>query len=225
MRIGVIGPCEDEINPFIESMSDASLEKHAMVHFHAGQYMGIDVVALFCGVCKVNSAIATQILIDKYQVSHIIVVGVAGAIDEKLHISDTIVSSEIAYHDVAKEILTEYHPWMESTYFSADKNLLDGILGANADDDSVMAGRMVTGETFIHMDGRKEIIENHSPLCVDMETAAIAHVCYANAIPFAAIRSISDTPHESGKDAFERYFKEAAAKSVNVLKRYLDTIG
>lgn len=224
MRVGVVAACDIEINPLIEAMRDVSVKKHAMVDFHAGRYGRLDVVALFSGVCKVNAAIATQVLIDMYDVSHIIMVGVAGAIDKSLHISDTVISSEIAYHDVAGNILTEYHPWMDSVYFKADDTLLQGLLKANADDATVKPGRMVTGEVFIHQEGRSEIIEKHNPLCVDMETAAVAHVCHANAVPFAAVRSISDTPHESGADAFEKYFEETAKKSVSVLRRYLDTI-
>jgi len=98
-----------------------------------------------------------------------------------------------------------------------------GISLANADDPSVMTGRIVTGESFIDQEGREEIIERYDPLCVDMETAGVAHVCYASAVPFAAIRSMSDTPHESGSGAFEKYCKTAAEKSVRVLIRYLDT--
>ena len=224
MRIGIIGPTENEINPFIKSMDITKTEKHAMLSFHSGKYLDIDVIALFCGVCKVNAAIAAQILIDKYHVSHIIVIGAAGAIDENLHIFDTVISSEIAYHDVADGILTEYHPWMKTVYFNADEDLINGISKANINDNSVMVGRIVTGETFIDQDGREEIIEKRNPLCVDMETASIAHVCYANVVPFVAIRSISDTPHESGSESFEKYYNDAAEKSVNVLTRYLNTI-
>ncbi|HCC35492.1 MAG TPA: phosphoglycerate transporter [Ruminococcaceae bacterium] len=224
MRIGIVGASENEINPFISVMSNTQTEEYAMLTFHKGKYAGIDIIALFCGVCKVNAAIATQILIDKYQVAQIIVVGVAGAIDTELHIGDTIISSEIAYHDVADEILTQYHPWMKSIYFTAAENIVHGIIKANADDHSVMVGRIVTGEAFIDQEGRKEIIEKYNPLCVDMETASIAHVCYVNSIPIAAIRSMSDTPHESGNSAFERYGKAAAEKSVRVLIRYLNQI-
>lgn len=224
MCIGIIGATENEINPFILSMSNIKTEKHAMLNFHKGQYQDIDIIALFCGVCKVNAAIAAQILIDKYQTTQVIAIGVAGAINEELQILDTVISSEIAYHDVADEILTQYHPWMKSIYFTADKDMLNGISKANAGDRSVLIGRIVTGEAFINQNGRKEIIEKYNPLCADMETASIAHVCYANSISFAAIRSMSDTPHESGNDAFEKYGKAAAEKSVFVLKCYLNTI-
>ena len=224
MKFGIIGPCEDEIMPFIHKMDNVTIEESAKLKFHIGTYLGIDIVSLFCGVCKVNAAIATQILISKYDVTDILVVGVAGAIDKTLKIADTIVSSEIAYHDVADGILTEYHPWMESVYFRADDKLSSGIIRANSEDKSVFLGRIVTGEVFIVEDGRAQIIEKHNPHCVDMETASIAHVCYANEIPFAAIRSISDTPHESGSEAFEKYVKQAADKSIHVLCNYMDSI-
>jgi adenosylhomocysteine nucleosidase len=224
VKIGIIGPCEEEIQPFIESINCVAIEKYAKLCFHIGKYSGISIVALFCGVCKVNAAIAAQILIDKFDITHMIVTGVAGAIDERLKIYDTVISSEVAYHDVAEAILTQYHPWMESVYFKADGELVDGIIRANAGDPSVLTGKMVTGEAFIAQDGRDQIIKNYSPQCVDMETASVAHVCYANAIPFVAVRSMSDTPDESGNEAFEKYFKTAAEKSINVLKKYLDSI-
>ncbi len=221
---GIIGAIEKEISPFIASMSDIQIEKHAMLSFHKGTYKHLDVIALFCGVGKVNAAIAAQILIDTYQVSQIIMVGTAGAISGTLHIGDTVISSETAYHDMADEILTEYHPWMKSIYFTADKNLVNEISKANAHDNSVVIGRMVTGEAFIHQNGRKEIIEKYNPLCVDMETASVAHVCYVNAIPFAAIRSISDTPSEGGNDTFEKHVETAVKKSIAVLRNYLDSL-
>ena len=222
MCIGVIGATENEITPFINTMDKITTEEYAMLSFQRGKYANVDVIALFCGVCKVNAAIAAQVLIDRYHITQIIVVGVAGAINEKLHIGDTVISSEIAYHDVADEVLTQYHPWMKSIYFSADQDLINGIIKANSDDPSVRVGRMVTGEAFIDKDGRKEIIEKYDPLCVDMETASVAHVCYANAIPFIAIRSVCDTPKESGSDAARKHIEAAAEKSIRVLSRYLD---
>lgn len=67
----------------------------------------------------------------------------------------------------------------------------------------VIWGRMVTGESFITDEGRREICDAFSPLTVDMETAAIAHVCYVNKIPFLAIRCITDTASYSGTENFE----------------------
>ena len=56
----------------------------------------------------------------------------------------------------------------------------------------VRFGRMVTGEAFITDDGRQEINARFAPLTVDMESAAVAHVCHANGVPFLAIRTVTD---------------------------------
>ena len=61
---------------------------------------------------------------------------------------------------------------------------------------------MVTGEAFITDEGRERIMENFVPLSVDMETAAIAHVCYVNSIPFLSVRCITDTAEHSGNETF-----------------------
>lgn len=95
-----------------------------MLKFHEGQIKGIDIVALFSGVCKVNAAVTTQILIDTYGVNVIINAGTAGGMNNNLEIFDSVISTEVAYHDVAPNILTEFHPWLESVYFKADPKLL-----------------------------------------------------------------------------------------------------
>ena len=158
-----------------------------MLKFYEGKIGGVDVVVLFSGVGKVNAAIAAELLIEVYGVDAVINAGCAGGMDSRLHIFDTVISTEIAYHDVAEDILTEFHPWMESIYFQADSRLLELSREAISKlkmKDKVFWGRMVTGEAFIVDEDRQRIMDIYAPLTVDMETAAIAHVCYVNHIPF-----------------------------------------
>lgn len=223
MKIGIIGPSEDEIMPFIEELTSKEKEDKAMLTFYKGKYKAIDVVALYCGVCKVNAALATQILIDKFHVTHIILTGVAGAIDNRLNIGDTVISTKVSYHDVNEDILTEYHPWMKQDYFKGDSSLIDLCKDIKAES-NIYFGKIVTGEAFISDKGRKEIIEKFNPLCVDMETGSVAHVCYVNKIPFLAIRSITDTETECGVDVFEENCTLASKNSIEVLKKILDKI-
>lgn len=220
-KIGILSATEFEMTPFLRSLEDVRVRKRAMLSFHDGKYGRLPVVAVFSGICKVNPTIAAQILISEFGVSKIIMIGVAGAIRESLQMLDTVVADKITYHDYAGKILTRYHPRLEEAFFTVDETLLRDIHSANAGDQTIHVGKVVTGEVFIQQDGREEIIKYHDPLCVDMETAAVAQVCYVNEIPFAAIRSISDTPQESGYDAFIKYALAAAEKSVQVLENYL----
>ncbi len=213
MKVGIICAGDSELEPFLEVLPEESVVEKAMLKFHTSTFAGHEIVFLYSGVCKVNAAVAAQILIDEFKVSAVINSGVAGGMDPKLRIFDTVISTEVAYHDVAANILTEFHPWMKSPFFAADKNLLDKtrmVAKEIKTKGNIFWGRMVTGEAFITDDGRQEILEKFSPLSVDMETGSIAHVCHVNSVPFIAIRSITDTADHSGSKFFEMNCKEAS---------------
>ena len=58
MCIGIVAATKAEIAPFTAAMRNIETEEYSMLKFHKGNYAGIDVIALFCGVCRVNAAIA-----------------------------------------------------------------------------------------------------------------------------------------------------------------------
>ncbi len=221
MRVGIICAGDREVAPFLPIICDCKTTEKAMLKFYEGTISNVEVVVLFSGVCKVNAAIATQILIDTFHVNTIINAGTAGGMNEKLEIFDTVISTEVAYHDVAPNILTEFHPWLETVFFKADQELLrvaKKAVDKLEQNYKVFWGRMVTGEAFIADEGREKINEQFEPLTVDMETASIAHVCYVNNIPFISVRSITDTVSHSGTGHFEENCEKAAgiAKDITV---------
>ena len=105
-------------------MEGVTETRKAMLRFYEGTFHGVDVVTLFSGVCKVNAALATQILIDSYQAGAVLNVGTAGALAPGLSIFDTVIATEAGYHDVSPEILTEFHPWLPAPVFPSDARLL-----------------------------------------------------------------------------------------------------
>ena len=227
MKIGIIGPTESEIRPVIKAMKHEKTTTAAMLDFHEGTLEHIAVVALSCGICKVNAAIAAQVLIDRFEVTHIIVAGVAGGMDKMLEIGDTVIAEEVAYHDVDDIILTKYHPFLEDSCFRSDKKMLITLKKAIQGKEfkqKVHFGKIVTGEAFITESGRDEIISKYNPLCVDMETGAVAQVCHANVIPFIAIRSITDTENESGMETFEENCARVSLHTFSVLKTFLEAL-
>lgn len=221
MKIGIICAGDEELSPFLSMIKDCKTVEKAMLKFYAGRIDSIEVIALFSGVCKVNAAIGTQLLVDLFSADMIINSGTAGGMDPGLDIFDTVISTEVCYHDVAQNILTEFHPWMKTIFFPADPKLI--ILSKNAVDKirpagKVVWGRMATGESFITDEGRQKINQEFAPLTVDMETASIAHVCYVNRIPFLSIRCITDTAEHSGLDNFDENCAKASviAKDITV---------
>lgn len=199
-----------------------------MLVFYEGKIENVNVVTLFSGVCKVNAAIAAQILIDHYGCDVIINAGTAGGMSQEARLLDTVVSTEAAYHDVAKGILTNFHPWMETAWFKADDELVQ-IAYKAADcmpaSRKVVFGRMVTGEAFIDDERREHINQKFAPLCVDMETASIAHVCYVNRKPFIAVRTLTDTADHNASSAFELNRDKASQFSDDFVQTMLAVSG
>ena len=221
MKIGIICAGDEELSPFLPMIKDCKTVEKAMLKFYAGRIDSIEVIALFSGVCKVNAAIGTQLLVDLFSADMIINSGTAGGMEPGLDIFDTVISTEVCYHDVAPDILTEFHPWMESVFFTADPKLIrlsKTAVKKIRPAGKVIWGRMVTGESFITDEGRQKINQEFAPLTVDMETASIAHVCYVNRIPFLSIRCITDTAEHSGLDNFDENCAKASviAKDITV---------
>lgn len=227
MKIGIICADIDEVTPIIKEMTVTSVIEKAMLKIHEGTLWGIDTVALFCGACKVNAAVATQLVIDNYGVDAVINVGAAGGIDPEVKVHDTVISTEVAYHDIQPGVLTGFHPWMKSDWFPVDADLLEAAKRASAKVNvggRILFGRMVTGEVFIEDDGRDKIISKFNPLCVDMETGSIAHVCYVNKVPFLAIRTITDTAEHSGSANYEDNLVEAVLIGRDITKALFDEL-
>lgn len=224
-KVGIICAGDTELAPFLYRIVDVVITEKAMLKFYEGKIGKTQVVVLYSGVCKVNAAIATQILIDNFGVSVIINAGTAGGMDEKIKIFDTIIAEKVAYHDVADNILTEFHPWLEDIYFHSDEKLLAiarecGKLSKYP----IIFGKMVTGEAFIEDDGREKINSKYAPLSVDMKTGSIAHVCYVNRIPFIAIRTITDDAAHTGSEAFQENFEKASEIACDITVDFIEKI-
>lgn len=221
-RIGIICAGDTELEPFIKAFPKCEVEEKAMLKFYKTIYKDKELIMLYSGVCKVNATIATQILIDKFQVDYIINSGVAGGIDTQIKLFDTVVATHSIYNDVAEDILTEFHPYLKSNYIESDRFLLEKA--RELKEDRVFYGVITTGEKFIVQDEREEIIKKFNPLAVDMETTAIAHTCYVNNIPFIAIRSITDTQDECGIENFEKNCERASHIAKEITLKLIDRI-
>jgi 5''-methylthioadenosine/S-adenosylhomocysteine nucleosidase len=227
LKIGILCAADGELEPFISHINNCTESQIAKLKVYEGDINGLKIAALYSGVCKVNAAIATQILIDQYDIKLVINSGVAGGMRDDIDILDTVISAETIYHDVAEGTLTGYHPRMESEYFKTDRCLIQIAAAAVSDlpiKDKIKFGRIVTGEAFITNENRDIIVKTFNPLAVDMESAAIAHVCYANEIPFLSVRTITDNSAHDGGAHFELNFSAAARQSCEVTLSILDKL-
>jgi len=222
MIIGIIGAMEAEINLLLSKMENVKTITHLNKTFYQGNLLEKEVVLVECGIGKVNAAVVTQAVINKFGADYVINTGLAGAIDSSLKVGDIVVSTDLVYHDVDATgfgYQKGQMPGME-TYFNADEKLI----ALAAKEKAVKKGRIATGDQFISSSSeRKAIWENFKALCVEMEGAAIAHACLLSNTPFVVIRSISDEANENAKDAFALNLDLAVKTSTEIVESMLNS--
>ena len=225
MKIGLLCAMKsefDQLTPYLNITKQTDIARTTVLE---GDIDGLAVAVAATGICKVNAGITAQMLIDKFGVTHIIMVGVAGGMDPRLGVHALAFSERLAHHDLDWHWL-RHRPMPENGYFPGDPYMLDICKRLNDEGKFLYPaffGTMVTGEQFIAEEGRQEIIDAWHPLCVDMESAAAAHACLANDIPFLAIRAISDTA-DTGAVGFEENeisAADAAASAANAVLKAL----
>lgn len=236
-KIGIIGAMDVEISIFCEEMKkNGSLKKTECGNlvFNEGTLCGKNVVVVKSGIGKVNAALCAQRLILQFGVEKIINTGIAGSIQENLHIHDMVVSTDAVYHDMDASAFgyepTEI-PQMHTSVFDADEKMIEAAENAFAQSESakkykLIRGRIASGDQFISYAEQKEHIEEIcSPACVEMEGAAIAHACFLNQIPFVILRCISDNADDSYEVTYsfnEKIASEECAAVVLKMLEFLD---
>ena len=90
----------------------------------------------------------------------------------------------------------------------------------------VIGGPGVSGGAFIdNAEFREYTFKTFGARVLDMESAAVAHVAYANNVPFIAVRSLSDLAGGGeGENQIEIFFRLAAGNSAAVVKALLRTM-
>ena len=147
------------------------------------------------GIGKVNTAYQlTKILTIFNDIKCVYNVGVAGSVNEFLNVGDTLVATKACYFDV--DLTTFKHARGQFSdlplYFYTNDKDINKI--QKMDLKNVKYGLIISGDTFITKDkiSIDLLSEFDNPLACDMESAAVAHVCYLENIPFVIIRSITD---------------------------------
>ena len=98
--IGIIGAMEEEVGKLKEMMEDVKTQEIAGMVFCEGLLQGKEAVVVRSGIGKVNAALCSQILVDRYGVSALINTGIAGSLRAEINIGDIVLSSDSLQHDM-----------------------------------------------------------------------------------------------------------------------------
>lgn len=222
MSYGIIGAMDEEINYLRNEMIITDEHQIANSLFIEGTIDKIKVVLLKSGIGKVNAAMATTILLEKFKPKKIINTGSAGGFSTQLNVGDIVVSDEVVYHDVdvtAFDYAYGQVPQLPPT-FRANPLLIEKAVKATAHlSINHKIGLIATGDTFMSNPNQIAKVREIFPtmLAAEMEGAAIAQVCHQYNVPFVIIRSLSDIAGEDSPITFEQYLDDAAKNASKLI--------
>lgn len=229
MKLGIIAAMEPEVRSLVESLENQRTQEVANQLIYEGTIAGKEVVLIQSGIGKVNATIATTLLIERLGVTHVINTGSAGGIGAHLAVGDLVVSTQLAYHDADARAFDYAYGQVPGMplYYPAD-NLLQAKVKQAAESLSwsAQAGEVLSGDSFISSQERRQAIIGHFPnaLAVEMEGAAIAQCCWQFDVPFVVIRAISDLGDEEASISFDEFIEKVGKKSAELVREVIKQV-
>ena len=227
-KVGIIFAMEEELLALKDYLI---LEKEYNIFnltFYEGKINNVDCVLVESGIGKVNAARTTQILIDNIKVDYIFNIGVAGGIDSSLKVGDIVLGEKLVQHD------------FDITAFNHVKGFIPGVGDSVNTDEYLLrvsekvfeeekidykVGTIASGDIFCtDVKMSQKINKKFNALCVEMEGASIAQVCFLSHIPFLVIRSISDVPDNDNVITYEQFLSSSCKVVASAMNKILKVL-
>ncbi|MBR2798380.1 MAG: 5'-methylthioadenosine/adenosylhomocysteine nucleosidase [Clostridia bacterium] len=227
--IGIICALDKEAEKLRENMTSPSTEHVGQLEFTSGELKGQSVVIGMAGVGKVNAAMCVQAMILRYAPTLIVNSGVAGSLSAKLDIGDIAVGTGVVEHDFDTTAMGDppaFFNELNGDTFPCDPDAVQAILrAAAAEGVRAMPAKIASGDRFISEAMEKErLVSMFGAEACEMESGAIAHVCFKNDVKCAIIRAISDSTDGEHHVEFYKFLPVAADNSARVLMRFLQNL-
>lgn len=226
--LGIIGAMDIEVAEIKKKVISPAVSTYAGIEFVCGEIEGVMVVVAQCSPGKVNAAICTQAMIDKFSTDMIINVGVGCSLSSDVVIKNIVIATDVCEHDMNITALGEprgYINGINVIKIPTDKELSDKLAQiAIRCGEKIHRGTVASGDLFISTEKVKtKLNEKFGAICGEMEGGAIGHTCYANNVPFAVIRSISDGGDENSQIDYPTFKPIAASLSTKILVSFIKT--
>ena len=227
---GIICAMQLEADGILALCENTKTETIYGMNFTTGTLRGKELTVVVCGEGKVNAAMCTTTLIDRYHPALVINSGVGGALSPLVSIGDLVVGSKAVEHDMNMTPLGYQQgevciPGGKLMYFECDKAAATKLaaIGRTIPGTRVAQGIIASGDVFIS-DRKKRLLLNtrFGAVACEMEGAAIGHVCHCCGVPFAILRAISDDLDENKGMDFNKFCHLAAEKTVRVIDGFME---
>lgn len=229
MNVGVIGAISEETSYIEKKLQDVTYKNIFGVRLSIGTIGQSTFYVVTSGVGKVNAAMAATVLCVMYPIDTLVNIGVAGGY--RLKPKDVVIADSTLYHDFDTTAVGDPKGFVTGPDFIElyTNNRLSTALFSAAEDYGLhtMLGVVATGDQFIASESKcKEIADEFRATAIDMECAAIAHVCngFKNNIKFGAVKLISDRVDSSAASDYSGTKLIAGQLLANIVLDAIDNI-
>ncbi|MDQ1263445.1 MAG: adenosylhomocysteine/aminodeoxyfutalosine nucleosidase [Campylobacterota bacterium] len=228
MKIAIMGAMPEEIAPILQKIGSYKTIDYAGNRYYEATYKNSELVIAYSKIGKVFSTLTATTMIEHFGAEILLFSGVAGAISPELKVSDLIVATKLAQHDL--DITAFGHPYgyvpEGSVFVAADKELLElSKRVASSMKKSIKEGVIATGDQFVANEERKNWIGSiFGADALEMEGASVAVVCNALNVPFFILRSISDAADMDASFSFDEFLLTSANESAEFVMKMVDEL-
>lgn len=239
---GIVCAIPEEYEAIAGKLTNAVHERGPQGKLCRGLICGRPVVVSTCGIGKVNAALATTLLSERWSCESIVFSGVAGGVDPSLNIGDVVIADHVIQHDYGiiennrfRPYQTGHVPFINPTDrlgYSMDEGLKSAIKTSLSDfepsdkvfDESankpaaVRFGTVVSGDQFINCDRtRRELFDTYRASAVEMEGGVIGQLASILGFRWIVIRTLSDLAGGDAKLDFAHFVKQVSQRSANLV--------
>lgn len=246
--IGIMAALEQEIAMILQNMGD-SVKVHLIAgrRYYQGELDGQKYVVVLSRIGKVAAASTVTTLINRFNVQSVVFAGLAGGVHPDVLIGDIVIGHSVYQYDLdTSPLFPKFSvPLLNKTFFDSDEELREKISQSCTDylendfeslfnsehkkrffqrsTPQFHIGLIASGDLFINAIEKQNQIAEEMPntMCVEMEGAAVAQVCYEYEIPFAIFRIISDRADSQASMDFNEFLSEVAPNYASPILRRL----
>jgi len=196
------------------------LYDHAMVGIFRNENDSLPVrIGIFqIGIGRSESSYNLGRILQVYAPKHVIICGVAGAIDSNLKIGDVVYGESVRVVDfnLGQEIPTGLASMKESTNISLPlhiKTFIDLL--------KIKPANILTVDRFVYEKEKEELNKKYSGSTIDMESGHLYYLCVKENIPCLIFRAISDELYGDAESSFEKNLPIAAKNVAETVLGYI----
>ena len=230
MRIGIICAIPNELRYF--NFAEIPIQKFGERTFYKGSHDKHELILVQSGLGKVNAAVVSTLLIEKFECELLLFSGVAGGIDPEIEIGEVIIGGSLIQYDYGTLKNRELLPFRPGSIPTGEsKNELEYNLDPKIKHKikvslpNVRMGIILTGDVFLQCEEtQKELFEKYGAQAIDMEGAAVAQVAEQFRIPAIVVRCLSDLAGADSKKLSSKFLDIASKRSFNTAQKILKVL-